>query len=130
MSSPILPICSPLAVCVLPEPAPNSPRPVRFGHYVHEILQHAGLCYQAVDLPELGERLEEFRLLVTVGEAALPEGLQARLPGWVAEGGAWLSVGGLCGMGELLGASYQEPRLALWGGSLALLGEGYLVMRH
>src|SRR5207248_7896556 len=75
---------------------------------------------------ELAERVQMFRILVTVGEARVPEALRAELGEWVAAGGAWLSMGGLCGMGDLLGAAYREPGLPLWGGALGVLGEGYL----
>src|SRR5581483_11001585 len=45
---------------------------------------------------------------------------------WMANGGCWLGVGGLCGMGGLIGAEARRPPVELWGGPLPLLGEGYL----
>src|SRR5262249_32152028 len=86
---------SPLGVCILPAPAANAPRPVRYADYLHEILGHAGLCYQRLDREALAANLDQLAILVTVGEVAFPDDLRARLPEWVAAGGAWLSIGGL-----------------------------------
>lgn len=116
-----------LGVCVLPEPAPNAPRSVRYGPYIHEILGHAGLCYDTLALEDLPRAFEGgLRILLTIGEYPLPESLKTELESWVAGGGAWLSVGGMCGMIELLGATVTSPSYISWGGSLRSLGEGYL----
>src|SRR5213076_1184151 len=123
------PTGSVVGVCVLPEPLPNAPRTVRCGHYVHEILEHAGLCCDRMELEKLPAQLDRLRLLVTVGEASWPEDVRRRVAAWVEAGGAWLSTGGLCGMGELLGVEALPPAFALWGGALPVLGEGFLDAR-
>jgi peptidoglycan/xylan/chitin deacetylase (PgdA/CDA1 family) len=121
-----------LGVCRLPAPPQNAPRTVRYGNYIHEILCHAGLCYETLTLRDLGAALEAgsgMKLLLTVGEWPFPADLKAQLEVWVRGGGAWLSIGGLCGMEELLGASSLPPNFVLWGGNLRSLGEGYLDAR-
>src|SRR5689334_14204658 len=102
------PLNSPLGVCILPAPARNYARTVLYPDYLHEILRHAGICYETVDPEELRDRVPGLRLLVTVGEGDLGGDVRDRLRGWIETGGAWLSVGGLCGMGETLGAE-AEP---------------------
>ena len=119
-----------LGVCVWPEPAKNAPRTVRHGAYIHEILGHAGLCYTALTPEELPGACESgLELLLTVGEHPLPDGVQAPLTAWVEDGGAWLSLGGVCGMDALLGASPLAPSFDPWGGGVRALGEGYLDAR-
>ena len=116
-----------IGVCALAAPAKNAPRTVQYSEYVHEMLGHAGLCCDPVAPGDLAARLDSLRVLVTVGEQRFDDALRARLTAWVTdEGGAWLSVGGLCGMEELLGADYAPASFALWGGSLRALGEGFL----
>src|SRR5579872_6039676 len=119
-------IVSPLGVCVLPSPGRNAARTVCYPHYVHEILTHAGVCYAPLTLEELPERLSDLRLLLTVGESTLPAGLGERLQSWVEEGGAWIAVGGVCGLPELFGVEIESPAYSSWGGGLSTLGEGYL----
>ena len=121
--------CAAFVVCVLPEPPKNAPRTTQYGAYIHEILGHAGLCYETLAMDELLGALRDgagLRLLLTVGEAAFAPDVTGRLEAWVAEGGAWLSIGGICGMEALLGASAVAPSFVLWGGSLRALGEGYM----
>lgn len=104
-------------------------RTTAYSSYIHEILGHYGLCYETVAWDDLPERLSRLRLLVTVGEHRFPDSLKTALTEWVTQGGgAWLSIGGLCGMGELLGADYEPAAYIGWGGTGALrtLGEGYL----
>lgn len=117
-----------LGVCVLPEQPENSPRCGAHPHYIHEILGHAGLCYQTISPADLLERLPTLRVLVTVGEATFEEESRARLQDWVNRGGAWFSLGGLCGLNELWGLDYAQPAYrAKWGAMGACtLGEGYL----
>ena len=118
---------SPVGVCVLPPAKRNFARTVAYGQYVHEILAHAGVCYTSVSMEELPEALPGLRLLLTVGEANLPEDLSERLEAWVRDGGgAWLSVGGVCGKAELFGAQVEPPAYSSWGGGTGTLGEGYL----
>ncbi|HZT43203.1 MAG TPA: hypothetical protein VFA07_13620 [Chthonomonadaceae bacterium] len=116
----------PLGVCVLPEPEPNRARTVSYPHYIQEILEHAGVCYRAIGLQNLREKLPQLRLLVTLGETELPEDLKASLRDWVGAGGGWISVGGICGLEELLGARYEPPAYTGWATSVSTLGEGYL----
>lgn len=121
-----------LSVCVLPEPAKNAPRTVRYGGYIHEILGHAGLCYGTLTVDHLADALRDDRglkVLLTVGEHAFAPDLRVDLEAWVTRGGAWLSIGGVCGMEGLLGVTPAVPSFVLWAGSLRSLGEGYLDVR-
>ena len=116
----------PLGVCVLPAPTPNAARAVRYPEYIHEILSHVGLCYTAISYTGLEAALPSLKLLVTVGEGKLPDVVRA----WVENGGAWLSLAGLCGLGELLGAEPLPATYSLWASGLRSLGEGYMGGRH
>jgi len=119
---------SPLGVCVLPERGINLARTVTYPNYVFEVLEHAGVFHQPLELNELaGGALDRIRILVTVGDGELPPWVGAKLKAWLAEGGAWLSVAGTCGMDELLGATRVEPQTWAWAGGVRSLGEGYLV---
>jgi hypothetical protein len=117
----------PLGVCVFAEAGPNAARTVSYPRYVNEILAHAGVFYQSIAPAELDAKLPQLRVLVTVGESTLPEATKKKLADWVNAGGAWLSVGGLCGMDELIGASRVAVSYKNWGGGTRSLGEGYLV---
>ena len=117
----------PLGVCVFAEAGPNAARTVSYPRYVHEILAHAGVFHAKLSLAELDAKLPGLRVLVTVGESALPEAMKKKLTDWVNAGGAWLSVGGLCGMEDLLGASRVAVSYKNWGGGMRSLGEGFLV---
>ncbi len=119
---PMSAMSSPLGVCVLPAPNPNVARVVRYPEYIHEILGHVGLCYAAIPYSELETRLPELKILITVGEGMLPDAVRT----WVENGGAWLSLSGLCGLGELLGAEPLPATYSLWASGLRSLGEGYL----
>ena len=116
----------PLAVCVLPAPPQNRARTFSYGSYVHEILHHAGLRYSEVSSGNLVKCLPQLKVLVTVGETEWPEEGREQLQSWVHNGGAWLSVGGVCGMPELFGAEVDLPSFAGFGGGVSTLGEGYL----
>ena len=116
----------PLGVCVFAEAGKNAARAVSYPRYVHEILAHAGVFYEPVEPAALAEKLPRLRVLVTVGDGALPDAAKAKLTEWVNAGGAWLSVGGLCGMDELIGAARIGVSYKNWGGGLRSLGEGYL----
>jgi hypothetical protein len=117
---------SPLGVCVLPPPARNMARTVSYPHYIHEILSHAGLCYESIPPESLRERLAGLRLLVTVGEGALSEDVRTALQTWVEQGGAWIGIGGVCGLASLFGVEVEPPAYSTWGGGMGTLGEGYL----
>src|SRR3954469_14725006 len=120
-------IGAPLGVCVLPLPAKNAARPVNYPEYVHEVLAHAGVCYARIELTTLSESLSHgLRVLLTVGEHPLDPSTQKHLAAWVTNGGRWLSIGGVCGMRELLGAELVLPAYKNWSAGPALLGEGYL----
>lgn len=115
-----------LGVCVLSAPPKNLARTVSYPHYIHEILAHAGVCHGTVSFEDLPARLPGLKLLVTVGEAKLPDALKQQLTDWVEAGGGWLSVGGVAGLAELFGAEVEPPASSSWGGGLGTLGEGYL----
>ncbi|MEZ4637826.1 MAG: hypothetical protein R2873_35105 [Caldilineaceae bacterium] len=117
---------APLGVCVLPSPRPNAARTVSYPHYVHEILRHAGLCYDDVDFADLPARLGDLRVLVTVGDAPLGDDLRAQITAWVEDGGRWLSVGGVNGADDLFGVRAEAPAYGSFGGGASTLGEGYL----
>lgn len=121
------PIITPLGVCVIPEAASNVGRTVTYPGYVHEILSHAGVCYQIVRLEDLPEALPGLAMLLTVGEAGLTDDTVGAIRAWVEAGGAWISVAGTLGLAETLGVEVEQPALSEWrGGGVATLGEGYL----
>ncbi|MBI5091372.1 MAG: hypothetical protein HZB26_02900 [Candidatus Hydrogenedentes bacterium] len=116
----------PLGVCVVPAPPDNAARTVSYPEYVHEILDHAGVCYTRISLDELDADLPKLRLLVTVGDIKFSDTLQQRLKDWVDAGGAWIAVSGVCGMAEWFGVEVEPPAFSGWGGLVGTLGEGYL----
>jgi len=120
----------PVGVYVFPEPLPNAARSVSYPQYIHEILTHAGVCYADVSGEDLEEVLPHLSLLVTVGEETLSDTAKQRLQRWVEDGGVWLSIGGTCGMAEMLGVKPEPPSYQGWGGGINTLGEGYLDVRH
>lgn len=120
---------SPLGVCVLPEPEPNAPRTVRYSQYIHEILGHAGIPYARIDREQLAERVSGLRVLVTIGEADVPEDARRALEAWVRGGGCWLGIGGVCGMPGMFGVDVLPPSWTLRDLKTGTLGEGYLQPR-
>jgi hypothetical protein len=120
----------PLGICVLNAPAENKAQPVNYAQYILEILAHAGLCHERIDPRQLGQALSHLKILVTVGEQDLGLDLSQQLAAWVRNGGAWLSVGGVCGMQSVLGVDHLAPSFANWGGGACLLGEGYMLARQ
>ncbi len=116
---------APLGVCLLPAPRPNAARTVIYPTYLHEILQHAGLCYTIVPFAELATALPTLKILVTVGEATLDTALLAAVTRWVDEGGCWLAIGGTCGATAHFGVVPQPPTFGGFGGGSGTLGEGY-----
>jgi len=116
----------PLGVCVLPPRPRNAARTVSYGHYLQEILTHAGLCYQTIPSDTLEQILPDVCVLVTVGDAALPETTIDALSRWVEGGGMWLAIGGTAGAPALFGVREEPATYSGWGASLGTLGEGYL----
>jgi hypothetical protein len=119
-------LSTPLGVCVLPSPRINAARTVSYPRYVHEILQHAGLCYSEVGIDDLAAALPTMRLLLTVGDAPLPDALAAEVRAWVEGGGRWIAVAGVAGQPDLFGVSVEAPSYTGFGGSVGTLGEGYM----
>jgi len=120
----------PIGVCVLPAPPENASRTVSYPHYIHELLGHAGLCYESVDFDRLEGCLLNLQLLVTVGEGIFADSLKDRIHTWVYAGGMWLSIGGVCGVPELFGAEVQPPDYQAGKYGSSTLGEGYLDPRE
>lgn len=98
-----------------------------YGHYVHEILGHAGLGYERLPPEDLPARLPGLRILLTVGETEPPPALREQLAAWVKAGGAWISIGGVCGLAQLFGVEVAPPAFKLYGFA-SNLGEGYLAV--
>src|SRR4051812_22803455 len=119
----------PLGVCVLPEQLPNRAHQINYSAYLYEIFDHAGVCYTRVTTDELANALDDLRLLVTIGEHDFDAPTRGKLSAWLERGGCWLSVGGICGMTDAIGAEMRAPAYANWHGGLTILGEGYLVAR-
>jgi hypothetical protein len=119
-----------LGVCVLSEAAANRARTISYPNYVFEILAHAGVFHQALATDEIESRLDSLRVLVTVGEADFSGSLKQKLIDWVNAGGSWLSIGGMCGMEELLGVARMSSAYMGFGGGLRSLGEGYLAAKQ
>ncbi len=116
----------PLGICLLPQPRPNAARTISYPTYLHELLQHAGLCYTTVMPADLATTLPTLRILVTGGDSALAPTLLQQLQAWVEAGGCWLSIGGVCGAADLLGVAVEAPTFGGFGGGVGTLGEGYL----
>src|SRR5688572_20785614 len=120
----------PLGVCVLHDGPPNRARTVNYGAYAWEIIKHAGVCHTRVDAGKLAAQLPNLRLLLTVGYAEFAPELKKQLAEWVHDGGAWVAVGGTCGMDELLGVAPAPRGISTFGGGGgASIGEGYLVAK-
>jgi len=125
----------PLGVCVWDVPR-YSHYLVAYGNYIYEILGHARLCYEHIAPDALIGRLAagahggaSLRVLVTVGEAEPPTALKEQLAAWVEAGGAWISIGGVCGLPQLFGVEVEPPAFKLYGFA-SNLGEGYLDAGH
>jgi len=122
-------LASAVGVCVLPSMVQNRARTISHPHYIHEIFAHAGLCYITIGFDQLIEHLPQLRVFITIGEMELPGEISAAIRAWVEQGGAWLSIAGICGLGEALGAEYVKPEYSGPGFGVVperLLGEGYL----
>src|SRR5687768_11859290 len=117
----------PLGVCVLPDGPPNRARTVNYSGYAWEILAHAGVCHTRVAANELHKQLPNIRLLLTVGHSDFSPELKKLLADWIHDGGAWVAVGGTCGMDDLLGVAQAPRGFSTFGGGATSLGEAYLV---
>ena len=115
-----------VGVCVMPPPPPNRTRTAAYPDYVYEILDHAGLCYTRIAVEELEKALLGLRILVTIGDGLLEDGVQAALDQWIDAGGAWIAVGGTCGAAEAFGVEVDAPSYSGWGTTIGTLGEGYM----
>jgi hypothetical protein len=105
----------------------NAPRSVTHGHYIQEILQHAGLCHRQFGLSDIADELPGICMLLTVGEAQFSSSVRQALRNWIDNGGIWISIAGTCGCQEWFGVEVERASFAGWGGAGAcVLGEGYL----
>lgn len=116
----------PLGVCVLPPRPRNAARTVSYGQYMHEILVHAGISYQALSAEGIAQSLPNLRVLVTVGDTPLPDAVRDAVARWIEEGGTWLAVGGTAGASALFGVREESAAYSGWGAGTGTLGEGYL----
>lgn len=117
---------SPLGVCIFRKPLPNRAQPVNYPDYLLEVLDHAGVAYASIDQDSIAGQLDHLKLLVTIGDLEFDDAAKQKLTAWVKSGGAWLSIGGACGMSEVLGVENAPPIYANWGVGAVLHGEGYL----
>mgnify|MGYP001068977355 CR=1 FL=1 len=120
---------STLGVCVFPKTIRNQPDCSSHRQYIFEILEHAGLTFSHIQPETLAESLRQLQLLVTVGDAQLDEDAAQAMRDWVQRGGAWLSLGSVCNLGDVHGvdyvssAGYCDKSFAY---QHSTLGEGYL----
>jgi hypothetical protein len=119
-------IISPLGVCVIDPPGENYPRTINYPAYIYEILSHAGMCYYPIDAAGIESALPDLRILVTVGDASDEDFPAEALRSWVFNGGCWISIGGTCGLSDLLGVERVLPPFRPYGTEIACLGEGYM----
>lgn len=117
---------SPIGVCAMAPSPQHGARIVGYPDYVHEILEHAGLCYTDVRLDDLAGALAVMKVLVTVGDLPVPDEAKEPLREWLRCGGTWLAVGGPGGMPEVFGAEVESATYVCWGGGAGVLGEGYM----
>lgn len=118
----------PLGVCVFAEPAPNRPRTTAYPGYIHEILAHAGVPYERLNLHDIPLKLPHIPLLLTVGDTTFDDATKATLQSWLADGGCWINLCGTCGMDATLGLQ-PAPSYQGFGAGARTLGEGYLVAK-
>jgi len=120
---------STIGVCLFNKAIRNFPDCSSHRQYIFEILEHAGLPFMQIQPEVLSESLPELKLLVTVGDAQLEESLTEALREWMQQGGAWLSLGSVCGLGDVHGvqsvssSGYCGKPFAY---ERSTLGEGYL----
>lgn len=120
---------SPLGVCIFAKAAPNRVHLGQSASYLAEILAHAGVPYRALETQQLETALtDELKVLVTTGETTLEAPVRGALQSWIERGGFWISLGGLCELQAVHGAT----GVPIAGITLPVLypqstlGEGYL----
>jgi hypothetical protein len=124
-------ITIPVGVCVFTPAKKNASRTTAYPNYVHEILAHAGLCFMHLAEQDLVSRLPHVGVLVTVGEPDVDWAGSEAITQWVAGGGCWISVAGVCGLAGTLGVEVEKPQFTGWGIGVSTVGEGYARMtRH
>jgi hypothetical protein len=119
----------PLGVCIFPEVDLNKARSVNYPKYLGEIIHHAGVCHTPVKFDELESQLDNVRILLTIGERAFSSAVKTKLKSWLEAGGQWISIAGVCGMGDTIGVSLP-PAYQGFGAGLRTLGEGYLEVKE
>jgi hypothetical protein len=120
---------STLGVCIFDKTKRNFPDCNSHRQYIFEILEHAGLPFMQIQPETLSELLPELKLLVTVGDAQLEDSFLKAIRKWVQQGGAWLSLGSICDLGDVHGVqSVSSPgyRGKPFAYEQCTLGEGYL----
>lgn len=110
----------------MPPPPPNHTRTTAYPDYIYEILDHAGLCHARLAVNELEEALSKIRILVTIGDGLFEDAARVVLKQWLDAGGAWIAVGGVCGMADAFGVEVEGPSYSGWGTTIGVLGEGYM----
>ncbi len=114
---------NPPLVCCFPLPPDNVPRNATETDYVDELIAYWGLEVDRVAPTGLADALPAHKILLTVGEGALP----GDFADWLSAGGVWIAVSGTCGREDLLGVRRLAPDYLLWGGAARSLGEGWTV---
>lgn len=121
-------VISPLGVCVIDPPDENWPRMVNYPEYIFEILSHAGICYDTIKMSDIGKNISDLRILLTIGDTTADSFDSSALRDWVQSGGCWISIGGTCGLCDLLGVERVEPTFRPYDTEIACLGEGYMTV--
>ncbi|MDD5597158.1 MAG: hypothetical protein PHV82_04395 [Victivallaceae bacterium] len=118
----------PVGVCLLKSPESNCPYSVLYPEYVTEILRHAGICFEMIENRSLFPRLDEIGVLITVGEQIFTDTEQKILSAWLKKRGAWISIGGICGMNNFWNASAAKSIYPKYADIfIRTLSEGWLV---
>jgi hypothetical protein len=92
-----------------------------FDRLTCELVQYCGFMVDWLTPSELPARLASLDVLVTIGEGSLSDEATQAIEAFVAQGGAWIALGGLCGLPEMFGV---RP-LTHDDGTPMRLGEGY-----
>lgn len=119
-------IVCPIGVCILPQPPPNMARTLTYPRVALDTLVHYGIPHAEVPPDSLSDALPFLKVLVTLGNDALPKAVGKTLCDWVEAGGVWIGVGGVAAMPAMFGVEVEGPTYSSWGGGVGTLGEGYL----